>query len=425
MRYLKLSTTVTVQVGPFLAPDDGVTPKTGVSPTVYLSKAGAAQAARNSATAITHDRDGWYRVELNTTDTNTVGPLLIQVTDAATHLAVWHEVVVLPANVYDSLVGGTDLLQVDTTQIEGADATDTINAQADQALADYDAPTKAEMDAGFAALNDLSAAEVNAEVDQALVDINLDHLVGTATGIPAVPAGTFLDQIMDDGTASYDRTTDSLQALRDRGDAAWATGTTPPTAAAIADAVWDESLAGHLGAGSTGEALNAAGSAGDPWTTTLPGAYTGSQAGKVLADVLVDTADMQPKLGTPASTLAADIDALPTAAENATAVWAAGTRTLTSFGSLVSDIWSGITSAAMNKIADHVLRRRMSNVEASSDGDTVVAADSLYGMTQQHRQSDTTTNVGKLTIFETDGATELEQLDLATDPAADPVTGIS
>ena len=67
-------------------------------------------------------------------------------------------------------------------------------------------------------------------------------------------------------------------------------GATAPTAAAVADAVWDEAIAGHLGAGTTGEALNAAGSAGDPWTTTLPGAYTGSQAGKMLSDILTDTA---------------------------------------------------------------------------------------------------------------------------------------
>lgn len=73
--------------------------------------------------------------------------------------------------------------------------------------------------------NDLSAAQVNTEVDTALADVNLDHLVGTATGIPAIPAGTYMDQIMDDGTAAYDRTTDSLQAVRDRGDAAWATST--------------------------------------------------------------------------------------------------------------------------------------------------------------------------------------------------------
>jgi hypothetical protein len=37
-------------------------------------------------------------------------------------------------------------------------------------LATYDGPTKAEMDAGFAALNDLSAAQVNAECDTSLSD---------------------------------------------------------------------------------------------------------------------------------------------------------------------------------------------------------------------------------------------------------------
>ena len=68
---------------------------------------------------------------------------------------------------------------------------------------------------------DLSAAQVNTKADTALADVNLDHLVGTATGIPAVPVGTFLDQVMRDGTQIFDRTTDSLQAIRDRGDSAW------------------------------------------------------------------------------------------------------------------------------------------------------------------------------------------------------------
>jgi len=66
--------------------------------------------------------------------------------------------------------------------------------------------------------------QVQTECDDALVSMNLDHLVGTATAIPAIPAGTYIDQMMDDGTAVYDRTTDSLQAVRDRGDAAWTTG---------------------------------------------------------------------------------------------------------------------------------------------------------------------------------------------------------
>ncbi len=60
--------------------------------------------------------------------------------------------------------------------------------------------------------------------------------------------------------------------------------TVPPTAAANADAVWDETLADHLTSGSTGNALNAAGAAGDPWSTALPGAYGSGTAGKIVGD---------------------------------------------------------------------------------------------------------------------------------------------
>jgi hypothetical protein len=61
--------------------------------------------------------------------------------------------------------------------------------------------------------------------DAALVANNLDHLALTAASIPTLPAGTYLDQARSDGTAVYDRTTDSQQAIRDRGDAAWVTAT--------------------------------------------------------------------------------------------------------------------------------------------------------------------------------------------------------
>src|SRR3989337_1573504 len=63
-------------------------------------------------------------------------------------------------------------------------------------------------------------AQVETEANDALVANNLDHIALTAVAIPAIPAGTYIDQMMDDGTAVYDRTTDSLQAIPDRGDAA-------------------------------------------------------------------------------------------------------------------------------------------------------------------------------------------------------------
>jgi hypothetical protein len=61
-------------------------------------------------------------------------------------------------------------------------------------------------------------------------------------------------------------------------------GASAPTAAQVADAVWDELLSGHAVSGSTGEALSAAGTAGDPWLTALPGAYGAGTAGKIIGD---------------------------------------------------------------------------------------------------------------------------------------------
>jgi len=64
-----------------------------------------------------------------------------------------------------------------------------------------------------------------------------------------------------------------------------------PTAVDIADQVWDEAIAGHVGVGSTGEALTAAGAAGDPWATALPGAYGAGTAGLILGTTIPTTID--------------------------------------------------------------------------------------------------------------------------------------
>ena len=80
-------------------------------------------------------------------------------------------------------------------------------------------------------------------------------------------------------------TTDSLQALRDRGDASWVTGG-GGSAADIADAVWDEATSGHASSGTFGKALSdiltdtaEIGSAGAGltalWTTDIVEAYAG------------------------------------------------------------------------------------------------------------------------------------------------------
>jgi len=57
------------------------------------------------------------------------------------------------------------------------------------------------------------------------------------------------------------------------------------SASDVADAVWDEAIAGHLSAGSTGAALSAAGAAGDPWSTALPGSYATGTAGYLMSNL--------------------------------------------------------------------------------------------------------------------------------------------
>lgn len=102
---LRESTTINVKVGPFVDKTDGFTPKTALTPTVKLSKNGGTLAARNSGTATAHDADGYYTVELNATDTNTLGRLRLTVRDDANHLPVWENYMVLALSYYDEKYG--------------------------------------------------------------------------------------------------------------------------------------------------------------------------------------------------------------------------------------------------------------------------------------------------------------------------------
>lgn len=54
----------------------------------------------------------------------------------------------------------------------------------------------------------------------------------------------------------------------------------------VENATWDAPIASHLSTGSTGKALNSAGSAGDPWATAIPGAYGAGTAGNIVGNRL-------------------------------------------------------------------------------------------------------------------------------------------
>lgn len=188
---LKQSTTVTIRLGPALDKTDGVTEETGLSPTVEVSKGNGAFAARNSATAITHDSNGWYAVELNTTDTGTLGPLIAKFDDSTTHLPVWREFLVVPANVYDSIVGGTDTLQADVTQWNGTNV-------ASPATAGYPAVTL-KVGTGTGEVN-LSSGKAPATI--AAGDIAASAITASAIATGAIDADALaadaVDEILDE-----------------------------------------------------------------------------------------------------------------------------------------------------------------------------------------------------------------------------------
>lgn len=99
---LRQSTAVDVLIGPFLDLTDAATAETLESPSVKLSKNGQTLAAKNDVTTPTHDADGYYNCELDATDTNTVGTLILTVAASATALPVRHEFQIIEEAAYDA-----------------------------------------------------------------------------------------------------------------------------------------------------------------------------------------------------------------------------------------------------------------------------------------------------------------------------------
>ena len=266
VRLLKQSTVKIFRIGPFVDATDGVTAETGLTISqadIQISKAGGAFAQTSDASpTTTHDADGWYQLPLTATDTGTLGLLTVQVVESGA-LMVWADFEVVPANVFDSLVSGSDKLDTGIGEsVTGAVGSVTgavgsvvgHTAQTGDSFARIGAPAGASVSADVAAVKvDTAAtlvdtaeigaagagltavpwnaswdAEVQSEVNDALVALNLDHLMAVAVaGTDVVDNSVIADLVSASATSDYDdyaNTTDSLQAIRDRGDSAWITG---------------------------------------------------------------------------------------------------------------------------------------------------------------------------------------------------------
>ena len=285
------------------------------------------------------------------------------------------------------------------------------------------------------------------------------------------------------GGGAYANTTDAQEALRDRGDAAWVTATgfstldaagvrtavglasanldtqltaiddyidtevaaikaktdlipaSPaatsdiPSAATIADAVWDEALSGHTTAGSGGKALSDIDTHTDTEVASILAAVdTEVAAIKAKTDQLTFTTANQ----VDATTMSMAANALTAAAtasdfgtEVATAVWASATRTLSALGftlsasDLAADTIgaSELAADAVTEIVNAVLTTAMTE-SYNADGAAPTLAQAMFLCMQRLTEfaiSGTTVTVKKL-----DGSTTAYTLTLddATSPTS-------
>lgn len=217
--FLRQSTQVVKMVGPYLDKTNGVTEETGLAGAgTEISKEPGA-AFGTGPTLGTHDAEGWYPITLTTTHTNTVGLLKLKGHDAATHLPVWEEWTVVEEAVYDALyaasAAGPNVVVPDAAGV---------------------APTVAEIQAEM----EENGASILDTLQDKFVGITLlNEWLGAIAGDQNADA-TALSEIRATGVGSgtYDPNNDSIEAIRDRGDAAWPTATgfnttTPPTVGQI------------------------------------------------------------------------------------------------------------------------------------------------------------------------------------------------
>ena len=171
---LRQSTSVVISFGPFLDKTDGVTLEIGLvtaidhaTTGIFLSKNGGALAIRSQAvTASTYDAYGNYRVTLSTTDTNTVGTLRAQFSEAATCLLVWQDFIVVEEAMYDWLFGTAVPLSPTTA---GRTLDVSAGGEAGIDWANVGSPTTA-----------VNLSATNIDVDQVVASVS--GAVGSVTG---------------------------------------------------------------------------------------------------------------------------------------------------------------------------------------------------------------------------------------------------
>ncbi len=211
MRFLRQSTATAVLVGPFLDDTDGKTAETALtvasidvdvykhSDTHPLTKTDITPAASGSSNDMAHVANGYYSLELTAGNTDTLGRFELTANISGA-LPVWHEFMVLPANVFDSLFG-SDKLDVAVVEMSAGVVTATVIA--DGAI-----------DAGAIADNAITAAKIAADAIGAS-ELAADAVTEIAAAVAAPSAATIASTLLAaTNTSSNSQTTVGGQLRR-------------------------------------------------------------------------------------------------------------------------------------------------------------------------------------------------------------------
>lgn len=276
---------------------DHITGLAGLTLTITASKDGAAFASISPT--VTDRGNGWYNIALTSSHCDTLGDLAIHATaTGADPIDFVVNVIAAPAVAGDAMdlvnnaidaaamasTGADEIVDrfwLNATSIQlasdaGDAATDAAAASASAASVDtkltstragYLDNLSSGAVATLASLTSVSSQvtavesdtqDIQSRLPAALVSGRMDSSVG-AMAANVITATAIAADAITAAKVAADVTTEIQSGL-----ATAASVAALPTAAAIADAVWDESIAGHLGVGSTGEALDNAGAAGSP-----------------------------------------------------------------------------------------------------------------------------------------------------------------
>lgn len=199
MRYLKQNTATVITIGPFLDKTDGITAEVALTvtschltlmvdnagtPTLALDANATASAGSNDMVHITNDDAGFYSLELTAANTNYLGGAILSINDVATHCPVFHEFTILSANIYDSMVAGSDLFDVSVVQVAGSTTNVSAlatNADAIKTKTDF-LPSATAGAAGGVFIAGSNAATSITTALTANITGNLSGSVGSVTG---------------------------------------------------------------------------------------------------------------------------------------------------------------------------------------------------------------------------------------------------